>query len=175
MKRAIEFGTTSDPLTPADIEDVHRTLLRFTEDADIAGVVREAQNWIGGNDYNPIGATYVPPPHERVRPLLEDLCAFVNRTDLAAIVQAAIAHAQFETIRPFADGDGRVGRALIYMILRRRGETANYIPADQPHPRGGAKGVRRRARRLSRRRRKRVAGSVRRRDRTSGRGSRTAR
>ena len=128
MKRAIELGRTGVPLTPADIEDIHRTLLRFTDDADIAGLVREAQNWIGGNDYNPIGATYVPPPDARVRPLLEDLCGFVNRTDVAAIVQAAIAHAQFETIHPFADGNGRVGRALIYTILRRRGETANYIP-----------------------------------------------
>jgi Fic family protein len=128
MKRAIEFGTTGNPLTPTDIADVHRTLLRFTEDAEIAGIVRAAQNWIGGNDYNPIGATYVPPPHDLVRPLLADLCQFVNRTDLAAIVQAAITHAQFETIHPFADGNGRVGRALIYTVLRRRGETSNYIP-----------------------------------------------
>jgi Fic family protein len=128
MKRAIELGTTDGPLTVADIEDIHRTLLRFTDDADIAGVVREAQNWIGGNDYNPIGATYVPPPHELVQPLLADLCKFANRTNLAAIVQAGIAHAQFETIHPFADGNGRIGRALIYTVLRRRGEAANYIP-----------------------------------------------
>ena len=128
MKRAIELGTTDGPLTVADIEDIHRTLLRFTDDADIAGVVRETQNWIGGNDYNPIGATYVPPPHELVQPLLADLCKFANRTDLAAIVQAGIVHAQFETIHPFADGNGRIGRALIYTVLRRRGEAANYIP-----------------------------------------------
>jgi hypothetical protein len=49
-------------LTLTDREDVHGRSLRFTEDADIAGVVRKAQNWIGGNDYNPIGATSVPPP-----------------------------------------------------------------------------------------------------------------
>ena len=128
MKHAIEIGAAGSPLTVADIEDVHRTLLRFTEDVDIAGLVRQAQNWIGGNDYNPIGATYVPPPHERVRPLLSDLCAFINRTDLAPIVQAGIAHAQFETVHPFADGNGRVGRALIYTVLRRRGEIPNYIP-----------------------------------------------
>ncbi len=127
MKHAIEIGTAGKPLTTADIEDIHRTLLRFTEDADIAGVVRESQNWIGGNDYNPIGAAYVPPPPEYVRPLLNDLCAFATRTDLAPIVQAGIAHAQFETIHPFADGNGRVGRALIYAILRRRGEIPNYV------------------------------------------------
>lgn len=128
MKHAIEVGAAGRPVAVADIEEIHRTLLRFTEDADIAGVVRAAQNWIGGNDYNPIGATYVPPPPEFVRSLLADLCAFVNRTDLAPIVQAGIAHAQFETIHPFADGNGRVGRTLIYAVLRRRGEIPNYIP-----------------------------------------------
>ena len=128
MRRAIEIGVTGNPLTVADVEDVHRTLLRFTQDADIAGVVRESQNWIGGNDYNPIGAAYVPPPPEHVRPLLDDLCAFATRTDLAPIVQAGIAHAQFETIHPFADGNGRVGRALIYAVLRRRGEIRHYVP-----------------------------------------------
>ena len=128
MKHAIEIGTAGKPLTTSDIEDTHRTLLRFTEDTDIAGIVRESQNWIGGNDYNPIGAAYVPPPPEYVRPLLDDLCAFATRTDLAPIVQAGIAHAQFESIHPFADGNGRVGRALIYTVLRRRGEIPNYVP-----------------------------------------------
>jgi Fic family protein len=46
----------------ADVEDLHRMLLRHTEDADTAGELREQQNWIGGNDYNPVGASYVPPP-----------------------------------------------------------------------------------------------------------------
>jgi Fic family protein len=128
MQRAIEIGATGRPFTVADIEDIHRTLLRFTDDAEIAGVLRTTQNWIGGNDYNPVGATYVPPPHELVRHLLDDLCTFVRRSDLDPIVQAAIAHGQFETIHPFADGNGRVGRALIYAVLRRRAEVTNYIP-----------------------------------------------
>jgi Fic family protein len=128
MKRAIELGKRASPLKVYDIGDIHPTLLRFTADADIAGVIRTRQNWIGGNDYNPIGASYVPPPHEHVRPLLEDLCAFINRDDVAPIAQAGIAHAQFETIHPFADGNGRAGRALIYTVLRRRGETTKYIP-----------------------------------------------
>lgn len=63
-----------------------------------------------------------------MRPLLEDLCVFINRGDLAPLVQAGVAHAQFETLHPFADGNGRVGRALIYTVLRRRGEILNYIP-----------------------------------------------
>jgi Fic family protein len=128
MERAIELGMRATTFTVAHIEDIHRTLLGFTEDAEIAGVVREKQNWIGGNDYNPIGAAYVPPPPELVRDLLDDLCAFIERDDLAPVAQAAVVHAQFENIHPFADGNGRVGRALVYTVLRRRGDVANYIP-----------------------------------------------
>jgi Fic family protein len=128
MIRAIDLGSGTKPLEVGDIEEIHRTLLRFTADADIAGIIRTEQNWIGGNDYSPIGASYVPPPPEHVRPLLNDLCEFVNRDDLAPVAQAAIAHAQFETIHPFADGNGRAGRALIYTVLRRRGDISNYIP-----------------------------------------------
>ena len=128
MKRAIEIGAEGKPFSVGDLLEVHSRLLRFTEDRDIAGVLREMQNWIGGNDYNPVGADYVPPPPEHVPGLLEDLCRFVERTDLPPVAQAAIAHAQFETVHPFADGNGRTGRALIYAILRRRGEIASYIP-----------------------------------------------
>ena len=128
MERAIELGSNAEPFTVAGIEDIHRTLLRFTGDRDIAGVIRTKQSWIGGNDYHPIGATYVGPPHELLPGLLEDLCLFIARTDIAAVAQAAIAHAQFENIHPFPDGNGRTGRALIYAVLRRRGEASNYIP-----------------------------------------------
>lgn len=128
MQKAIELGTSAKRFTVADIQTIHRTLLRFTADRSIAGVIRTKQNWIGGNDYNPLGATYVPPPPKYVPRLLEDLCEFVQRDDLATVAQAAIAHAQFENIHPFADGNGRVGRALIYTILRRRGEATKYIP-----------------------------------------------
>lgn len=61
-------------------------------------------------------------------PLLEDLCGFGNRRDLPTVVQAAIAHAQFELIHPFADGNGRVGRCLIHVLLRRRGLAETYVP-----------------------------------------------
>jgi Fic family protein len=128
MERAIALGGATEPFVVADIQDIHRTLLRFTADRHPAGVIRTAQSWIGGNDYHPIGATYVGPPHEQVTGLLEDLCRFIARTDIAAVAQAAIAHAQFENIHPFVDGNGRTGRALIYTILRRRGEVSNYIP-----------------------------------------------
>jgi Fic family protein len=59
---------------------------------------------------------------------MDDLVVFMNRTDLSPVIQAAIAHAQFETIHPFADGTGRVGRALIHVVLRRRGLAPRYVP-----------------------------------------------
>lgn len=128
MEYAIELGASAVPFTVQSITAVHHTLLRFTEDRGIAGEVRRKQNWIGGNDYHPIGAAYVGPPPEYVPELLEDLCRFIERTDLHPIAQAAIAHAQFENIHPFADGNGRTGRALIYAALRHRREIPNYIP-----------------------------------------------
>lgn len=128
MKRAVELGAKRLRFTVADVLDIHRTLLRYTDDQGIAGVIRDKQNWIAGNDYNPVGADYVPPPHEHVRGLLDDLCKFIERDDLAAIAQAAIAHSQFENIHPFADGNGRTGRALLYTILRRRGEIGSFVP-----------------------------------------------
>ncbi|MDX6486502.1 MAG: hypothetical protein QOF43_1655 [Gaiellaceae bacterium] len=128
MQIAVDIGARSDMFTVDDIKELHRALLHYVDDQEIAGVIREKQSWIGGNDYNPVGAQYVPPPHEHVDALLEDLCRFVARDDLAAVTQAAVAHAQFENIHPFADGNGRTGRALIYTILRRRGEIAAFVP-----------------------------------------------
>ena len=90
--------------------------------------MRDSQNWIGGNDYNPCAATFVPPPPEEVGRLLTDLCQFVNDDTLPPLVQAAIAHAQFETIHPFEDGNGRTGRALVQVILRRRGLAPAFVP-----------------------------------------------
>ena len=85
------------------------------------GKFREGLVWIGGTDNaGPRGASFVAPSHELISDALEDLVAFISRTDLPAIVQAAIAHAQFETIHPFVDGNGRTGRALVHSILRYR-------------------------------------------------------
>jgi Fic family protein len=92
------------------------------------GRVREEQNWIGGRLGNPSDAAFVPPPHDLVDPLLVDLIAFMGRDDLPAVAQAAIVHAQFETIHPFIDGNGRVGRALVHVVLRRRGVATRFVP-----------------------------------------------
>jgi Fic family protein len=128
MERAIEIGAAADPFTVADIKAIHETLLRFTFDRGIAGVLRETQNWIGRSSQSPRDAAYVPPPPRHVKPLLQDLCAFMNRDDLPGILQAAVAHAQFETIHPFADGNGRVGRCLIHSVLIRCGLAPRYVP-----------------------------------------------
>ena len=93
-----------------------------------SGQIRTVQNWIGGSDYNPCNADFVPPPPALVPSLLDDLVAYLNSDLDAPLVQAALAHAQFETIHPFVDGNGRTGRALIHLILRRRGLAPRYIP-----------------------------------------------
>lgn len=117
-----------DEITVDLLLEIHRRLLAGTELDRYAGRVREVQNWIGGNDYSPCSAAYVPPPPEHVPDLLVDLCDFCNTEELPAVAQAAIAHAQFETIHPFADGNGRTGRALIHLVLRRRGLAPSVLP-----------------------------------------------
>lgn len=92
-----------------------------------AGRVRDVQNWIGGSDYSPRNALYVPPPPEIVQEYLDDLVAFANRSDVPVLAQAAVVHAQFESIHPFTDGNGRIGRALINTVFRRRGITHSVV------------------------------------------------
>lgn len=128
MVYAVEAIGVGNDITVDLLFEVHRRLLAGTRLEAHAGRVREQQNWIGGSSYNPCSAAFVPPPHELVSDLLADLCAFCTTDDLPAIAQAAIAHAQFETIHPFIDGNGRTGRALIHLVLRRRGLTPRVLP-----------------------------------------------
>ncbi len=128
MQAAMDAATGGCPFTAADITDIHRRVMAHAPNRHIAGVVCTVQNWIGGNDYNPCGADFVPPPPEHVAPLLQDLVDAVNREDLPPLVQAALVHAQFETIHPFEDGNGRTGRALVQVVLRRRGVAPGYVP-----------------------------------------------
>lgn len=82
---------------------------------------RSEQVWIGGHGAGPHMADFVPPHPDRVADAMSDLVAFMARDDLPVIVQAAVAHAQFETIHPFPDGNGRTGRALLHALLKGRG------------------------------------------------------
>ena len=126
MQLAIGDAATVESFDTRDLLRVHHVLMR--RQLDSAGRIRASQNWIGGNDYNPCGADYVPPPVEHVDKLMDDLCSFCNSDETPALFQAAIAHAQFETIHPLDDGNGRIGRALIHIVLRRRGLAARVIP-----------------------------------------------
>jgi Fic family protein len=128
MQLSVERTADLEAVRPGDLRDIHRVLLERAPNSRIAGRVRTSQNWIGGNDYNPRGAAFVPPPPEEVGRLLDDLCVFVNDDVLPPLVQAAIAHAQFETIHPFDDGNGRTGRALVQVVLRRRRLAPAFVP-----------------------------------------------
>ncbi|MFD3705906.1 Fic family protein [Nocardia sp. NPDC058658] len=108
-------------ITEASLLSAHRVLI--APEWEKAGRFRTVQTWIGGSDYTPLNALYVPPPPELVPELMADLLAFVARGDLPILVQAALAHAQFVSIHPFVSGNGRIGRALVTAILRRRGLT----------------------------------------------------
>jgi Fic family protein len=113
----------SPAVTLAGVDDLHRALL---PDERHHGL-REVQNWIGGSDWNPIGAQFVPPPPDHVRALMHDLVSYASGGGHAPLVQAALVHAQFETIHPYTDGNGRVGRALIHTVLTRRGLTPSAV------------------------------------------------
>lgn len=121
-------ANAGEPLTVEEICELNRVLLVGTKLEGRGGAIRTEQNWIGGNRINPVGAAYVPPEPEVVPGLLEDLVAFVNRSELPPIATAAIAHAQLETIHPFADGNGRAGRALIHLVLKKGGTTRVTVP-----------------------------------------------
>jgi Fic family protein len=126
MEEAVRIGSEKHELAVTDILAIHRALAIAPPLDRIAGQMREEQGWIGGP--SPAAAVYVPPPHQHLPGLIDDLCRFMNREDLSPVVQAAIAHAQFETIHPFGDGNGRVGRCLIHVLLRRRGIASSYVP-----------------------------------------------
>lgn len=128
MTYAISTVTGGADITVDILLEVHRRLLAGTGLDSHAGRVRGEQNWIGGSSHNPCSAAFVPPPPEYVPELLDDLADFCNQDTLPPVAQAAIAHAQFETIHPFVDGNGRTGRALIQLVLRRRGLAPRVLP-----------------------------------------------
>lgn len=111
MRKAIEIGSD---ISIRSICDIHDTLMRDTG-AEFG--LRDEQVWIGGTPYSPHDAQYVPPASDRVRTCLDDLVAFAQRDDIAPIAKAALFHAQFETIHPFTDGNGRTGRTLLHCML----------------------------------------------------------
>ena len=128
MERAIDTAANAKTITVDTILNIHKTLCENTRIETFGGKIRGVQNWVGGNSYNPLQADYIPPAPEHVTGLLEDLAEYCNDELVSPVLQAALVHAQFESIHPFIDGNGRTGRALIHLVLKRRGLVENFVP-----------------------------------------------
>jgi len=113
----VEDLVTAPTVTVEGIEDLQRALLPGHSPLGL----RTSQNWVGGSPRHPLDAEFVPPPAALLGPLMDDIVGYMNGAVHAPLIQAGLAHAQFETIHPFTDGNGRVGRALIHTLLARRG------------------------------------------------------
>ena len=116
LKRATAQLVASPQVRVVDVEQLQSALLIEERHHGL----RLVQNWIGGSNWHPFEASFVPPPPDQVPGLMDDLMAYLNGSAHAPLIQAALVHAQFETIHPFTDGNGRVGRALIHCVLARR-------------------------------------------------------
>lgn len=121
MRTAIQL---SDALTPETVLAMHRVLMA-DDPLHEAGQFRKEAVWVGTSGRSPVGADFVAPAWQRVPGLVEDVMAFARRLDLPRLAQVAIAHAQFETVHPFTDGNGRTGRALLQAMLRSNELTQN--------------------------------------------------
>lgn len=119
LRAAIDLA---DDISSDTIRRMHEALM-VGQPHHTPGRWRTEAVWIGTSSQSPIGADYVAPRWERVPELIDDLVAFAHRTDVGALTLTAIAHAQFETIHPFTDGNGRTGRALAQASLRHRAVT----------------------------------------------------
>ena len=111
----------SDKVDANAILAMHRALM-VNEPRHTPGAFRAEPAWIGGGS-TPVGATFVGPRHALIPGAIDDLIAFAQRNDVPTLPQIAVAHAQFETIHPFTDGNGRTGRALVQAMLRNKGLT----------------------------------------------------
>ena len=131
MNVAID-AATAGPITADTFSRIHATLMSDDPyEKAYAGRFRDVQNWIGGSDECPRDALHIPPAPHRVPALMGDVARWCNRGDVHPIVCAAIAHAQFETIHPYTDGNGRTGRSIVHTILRRSGlVTASIVPTS---------------------------------------------
>lgn len=121
--RAMEAALAQATLfNEASVLAIHETLMRHQEGfaPDQAGTFRREQVWIGPGGAGPLRATFVPPHHKHVAGCMADLIGFITREDLPVLAQAAVAHAQFETIHPFTDGNGRTGRAIVHTIVKNK-------------------------------------------------------
>lgn len=127
---AVAIGRkTTGPVRVSDLGEMHKQLFDGTTVLFKPGELRSDDIWIGPPGTAPPEALYVAPPAEHVPALCEDLMDYVSSNDLEhPLAKAAIAHLQFETIHPYPDGNGRVGRALIHCVLQRNWPTSTPVP-----------------------------------------------
>lgn len=122
---ALEYGLErlhSLPLSLRLTRELHERLMRGVRgDSATPGEFRRSQNWIGSPGSTLADATYVPPPPSELMDCLSAWERFLHDESLPPMVHAALVHAQFEAIHPFLDGNGRVGRLLITLLLAERG------------------------------------------------------
>ena len=123
--RAIYYGLDRIKVLPLSlrlIREIHGVLLEGVRGADkLPGEFRSSQNWIGPANATLDRATFVPPPAHEMWQSLDNFERFLHDDMFPPLIHAGIAHAQFETIHPFLDGNGRVGRLLITLLLCHRG------------------------------------------------------
>ncbi|MGW2564314.1 Fic family protein [Streptomyces sp. NPDC001514] len=127
LRTAVSTLAEAPTVTVDDISGLQAVLMAETERHETSGLLRTGQSWAGGACHDPQGATYGPPAPEAVAPLMHDLAAFISEAHPLPLVQAALAHAQFATIHPYENGNGRTGRALIHTALARHGLTAGRV------------------------------------------------
>lgn len=129
--RAMEAALAlAERLDTDTIVQMHQALLQHQEGmTEHAGRWRDELVWIGPGDAGPLTAEFVAPHHEHLPAALEDLVSFMARNDLPVLLHVAVAHAQFETLHPFVDGNGRTGRALAQLMLKaKRVVTRSTVP-----------------------------------------------
>lgn len=128
LTSAVERLGTAELITWADIEQLQKELLPSLSTPGI----RDRQNWVGGSDIHPGQADFIPPTEHALVPAVEDLVEFMSGAATGCLIQAGLVHAQFETLHPFADGNRRIGRAVIHTVFVRGGLTeGSVLPISQ--------------------------------------------
>lgn len=123
--KAVNYGLEKierEPITLELIKEMHKILLKGVRGENkLSGEFRKVQNWIGPPNSKPQEAQFVPPPPEEVPRLIQELITYLNTDDrLPLLIKCSLMHYQFETIHPFCDGNGRIGRSLITLYLCKK-------------------------------------------------------
>jgi len=128
LLKQLDARRRARPISVAELQATHARLLAGTRGNRFAGRLRHLQNWIGPEDGPVETAIFVPPPPNEVRRGMKNLVGFIQgERSLPPLVKAALAHAYFETLHPFIDGNGRLGRYLIHFVLWQTGTVEHPI------------------------------------------------